>query len=287
MVVSVGAISAGAMAVMIAVVMPAGSSFGVHLGYLGIDSLGQAPIAMLRHPLDVIHELFNPVFLLSIMIWLVTIGIVMPMRASRWLLIAVPTLLVAAIGNPLFADLWYQHYWNFVLVGASIAFALSLAVWPWSGKMTLGLVSAMLVGGWVLQIWVVGLLGIEMLSPPDDDMDPRIAAIAESVPGSLSAPTKLVLPGAHREWVYLFPSPFECRTTQFFSFTKAGPPPDVVITEFDWEASVETADAESLGRILLENYEISDTTDRYTVWRLVPGASPQLVDACPPDFPDL
>ena len=86
-----------------------GSSVGAHFDYLGIESLSQLPRAIVSQPGAVLGQIFDPVFVTSVLMWLVTIGVVLPLRAPRWFLVGVPMLLLAAIGVRS-TRMWYQSY---------------------------------------------------------------------------------------------------------------------------------------------------------------------------------
>lgn len=277
-------VSGGVVAVVLVgltlVVTARGSSLGVHLNYLGVDSFTQLPMGVLRNPGTVIRELLDPMFLFSALMWLVTIGVVLPLRASRWFIIAIPTLLVAAIGSPAFADVWFTHYWNYLLVAAGIAFVLSLSVWAFTDRVAVWLVVIVLVVAWVLPgTWFVGTR-YPVIYPSASSDDQQTAVVAASVSGALSATSRMVLPGGHREWVYMFPNPFVCLTDQYAYFSLEGPVPDVIITDRGWEEDVEEADVARLRRILAEDYEVVDTFGTHTVRRIVPGATPPRVAEC-------
>lgn len=148
--VAVGTVMTLALVAFVAVFTLSGGTVDTHLGYLGINSLTQLPQAILGQPGAVLEQVFDPVFVTSVLMWLVTIGVVLPLRASRWFLIGAPMLLVAAIGSPTFADVWFQHYWNFLLVGAAVAIALSLAIWTFSDRAAVVLVVVVLAIAWIL-----------------------------------------------------------------------------------------------------------------------------------------
>lgn len=257
-----------------------GSSVGAHLDYLGIESISQLPLAMLQQPGAVLRQLFDPVFLGSILIWFVMVGTVLPLRAPRWFLIGVPMLMLAAIGSPRFADLWYQHYWNLLLVGAAIAFVLSLAIWSFSDRIAIVLVLAAMATAWMIAGPVNGPPQFKILYPSASVAEHQIADLASSTPGVLSTTRNLVLPAARREWIHEFPNPFVCRSNQYAYFSNTGPAPDVVITRLGWEVDVASEDIHSLRRTLRDDYEVVETIGTYTVRRRVPGTSPALVAEC-------
>lgn len=273
------------VAVLMALWMFAGPSqtatSSVYFDYLGVASVTELPLAMLRQPGLVVREVLSPVFLVSVLMWLVTVGVFLPMRAPRWFLVGVPMLSVAALSSPLFADVWYQHYWNLLLVGAAVAFVLSLAVWSYSDELIVGLVLAVLVIAWIIPGSLTIRPRIDVVYPAASAADQRAASIASSIPGSLSTVTNLVPPGAGREWVYLFPNPFVCRSNQFTDFVLAGPVPDVVITNLGWEKDVRPEDLPGLRETLATDYGIVERFGGYTVRTLLPGASPAHIDDCP------
>lgn len=276
----IGATVAVALMTIVAVLPTSGGTVDIHLGYLGINSLAQLPLALVQRPLVALRELLNPVFVGSTVVWLVMIGLVLPMRAWRWFLIAAPTLVVAALGSPRFADFWYQHYWNYVLVAAAVAFTLSLAKWAFSDRMTVALVAVVLCAGWIVGGPMNGPIQFRIVYPDATPSQQQTASAASTEIGALSTTRSFVLPGAHREWIYEFPTPFVCRSNQYTTFSLVGPVPDVVITPLGWERTVSAPDLVQLRRTLSEAYEVTDTIGTHTVRRLIPGASPALVDEC-------
>lgn len=257
-----------------------GSSVGAHFDYLAIDSLSQLPRAMLARPGAVLAQILDPVFVTSVFMWLVTIGVVLPLRAPKWFLVGIPMLLVAAIGSPLFADIWFQHYWNFLLVGAAVAFALSLAIWTFSDRAAIGFVAIVLVVAWIVPGSLTIRPRIDVLYPPASAAMQEAASLAAAAPGALSAVNKLVLPGAHRDWVYQFPNPFACLENQLAYYTRSGPAPDLVITEDGWEDEVSPSDLAAVQLTLSTSYEITQRVGVYTVRALIPGSTPSLVSEC-------
>jgi len=252
----------------------------IYFDYLGVASITEVPLAMLRQPRAVLAEVLNPVLLTSALLWLVAIGVVLPMRAARWLLVGVPMLLLAVLSSHPPADLWSVHYWNLLLVGAAIAVAVSLAVWRFSDEVVVGIVVATLVVSWSAAGPVNELPTFKIFYPNAPGPTQQAAEAASSVPGALSATSRLVLPGAHREWLYHFPNPFACRKRQFARFALAGPRPDVVITRVGWEQLVSPEDIDELRRTLATDYRVTETIGLYTVRSLVDGASPTLVTEC-------
>ncbi len=278
--IAIGATIAGVLAVFMIAAPEQGSSVGAHFEYLGVESVSQVPMAALRQPVAVIRQLLDPVFMISAFVWFVLAGIVLPYRSSRWLLVGVPMLLVAAIGSPWFADLWYQHYWNFLFVGAAIAFVLSLGVSSWSDRGSIALAVVVTCAAWFVPSMIYISPSFSLFYPAASDAEHQAAAVATSTSGSLSTMSTLVLPGSQREWVYLFPNPFACSESQFAYFARSGPAPDVVITAEGWEDLVSPADLNSVLHTFTQDYEVADTVGPYTVRRILPGASPLIVDEC-------
>jgi uncharacterized membrane protein len=275
-------VSIGGLLAMFMILAPdQGSSVGAHFDYLGIDSFSQIPAAMVQQPGEVLRQLLNPIFVASVVMWLITIGLVLPLRAPRWFLVGVPMLVVAAIGSPTYADLWYQHYWNFLLVGAAVAFALSLKIWSWSSGMANTLVVVALVVAWIIPgSLILRPQLIDPFYPPASAAAQEAAARSSSAVGAVSTMSKLVPPGAHREWIYNFPNPFVCHADQYAYFKLSGPAPDVVITKSGWGEMVDPSDIASLRNTLATDYRITDRFGTYTVRERIPGASPRLVTEC-------
>ncbi len=268
------------MAVFIMVTPDQAPTTSIYFDYLGVESVSELPFAMLRNPGAVLGQVLQPLFVLSLLVWFIMIGTVLPLRASRWILVGVPMLLVAALSSPLFADLWYLQYWNLLFVGVSVAFVLSLAVWSFSDRTAIVLVVGVLCTAWFIAGPTNGPLQFKMIYPSASSADHQAATIAASTIGAMSATREMVLPGAHREWIYEFPNPFACREYQYAGFLLAGPAPEVVITTLGWEDTVRGADVDGLRRTLSEDYEVTHTIGPHTVRQLVRGATPVLVDAC-------
>lgn len=279
-VIAIGSTVGLALVAFMVIAPDQGSSVGAHFDYLGIDSLSQLPRAMLARPGAVLGQILDPVFVASVIMWLVTIGVVLPLRAPKWFLVGVPMLLVAAIGSPLYADVWFQHYWNFFLVGAAVAFALSLAIWTFSDRAAIGFVVVVLVVAWIVPGSLTIHPRVDVIYPAASPAMHEAASLAAHSSGALSTVNKLVLPGAHREWVYQFPNPFACLENQLAYFARSGPAPDVVITEDGWEDDVSPADLAAIQRTLAAHYEVTRRVGTYTMRALIPGSTPPLVSEC-------
>ncbi len=278
--IAIGSTVTVALALFMLLVPDQGSSVGAHFDYLGIESFSELPLAALKQPGAVLEQVFDPVLLTSVLMWLVVVGVVLPMRASRWFLIGAPMLLVAVVGSPLYADVWFQHYWNFLLVGAAVAFAVSLTVWSFSDRMATALVVVVLLVAWVIPGSLFLRPRVDVVYAPTSLAKQHAAAIASSTPGALSTFSKLVPPAAHREWVYNFPNPFVCHAHQYAHFALAGPAPDVVITQLGWEDTVGEEDIATIRDTLTTHYAVTDRIGQYTVRALLPGGSPPLVQEC-------
>lgn len=276
--VSVGAAVGIAIGVFMLMAPDPGSSFGAHFSYLGIESASELPIAILRNPGAVIQEILSPILLMSALLWFVMIGLVLPLRASRWLLVGIPMMLIPILGSHEAADYWYEHYWNLLLVGAAIAIVLSLKLW--SRRAAVVLATSALVAAWIVAGPAVGPNVYRMVYPGAEASELEIADDLRRGSEPISVFSQMVLPGAHREWVYLFPNPFACRTSQVAYFVRSGPPPELVVANDGWEKSVSTDDAERIQSILATQYSIVTTADTYGVWRLKPGEHPDMIPEC-------
>lgn len=275
-----GTVVAGMMLVFMMVTPEQAPTTSIYFDYLGVESVSELPLAMLRNPGAVIGQILTPLFVLSLLVWFIMIGTVLPLRAPRWLLVGAPMLFVVAVSSPLFIDLWYLQYWNLLFVGVSIAFVFSLAVWSFSDRTAILLVIGTLCAAWFIGGPVNGPPQFKMIYPAASAADHQAATIASSATGAMSATRELVLPGARRDWIYEFPNPFACRENQYAGFILAGPAPDIVITTLGWEDAVRAEEVGRVRRTLSEDYEIIHTIGPHTVMRLVAGAAPILVGSC-------
>lgn len=151
-----------------------------------------------------------------------------------------------------------------MLVAAAVAFTLSLPRWSFSDRMAIALVAAVLCAGWIVGGPINGPTQFKVIYSDATPPQRQIASVASTEAGALSTTRRLVLPGAHREWIYEFPNPFVCRANQYTPFSLVGPVPDVVITPLGWERDVSPSDLVEFRRMLSEDYRVSDTIGSYT-----------------------
>lgn len=201
-----------------------GTSFGYHFTHLGIESAGELPGAVLRNPADAMRPLLDPTMWGSLAIWIIAFTAIAPLRAARWIVPAVPTLLIPVLGSWPQADLAHLHYWHVLLPMLAVAMVVGLKSSPQLETRFLYLGAAAILLSWVL---------MPILKPSfDQQLDDERAVVAfleaQHPDASVAALGTLVPHISTRPEVMQLPMPFSCPTEPLAAFQGPESPPELV-----------------------------------------------------------
>lgn len=240
------------------------TSFGYHFAHLGIDSAGGLPAAMLRHPIDAIRPLFDLTMWGTLILWLAAFTAIAPLRAARWLLPAVPTLLIPILGSWQQADLSHLHYWHVLLPMLAVATTVGLADSPNLERPIFYLAVAGVALSWVLMPIFKPSFG-----QPLDDERATVAFLEQSYPeASLAALGNLVPHVSNRPEVMQLPMPFACPTVPLASFRGPDSPPQLVTVPVNLLADPLTPAAATVAETVREYYTPIAEFGDIQVWQL-------------------
>jgi uncharacterized membrane protein len=200
-----------------------GTSFAFHFGHLGIDSAAELPGAVIADPGAALEPLLDPTMWSTIAIWMVGFMLVPPLRAARWLLPALPTVIIPVLGSWQQADEPHLHYWHVLLPMLAIATCFGLARSPrlrdWA--FSLAIVAAAVT-------WV--FMGLFKPSFTNDIADERatVGWLQDRPAASVAAFRTLVPHITTRPTVMQLPTPFACPPVPIASFVGPDRPPDLI-----------------------------------------------------------
>ena len=246
------------------------ASVAAHFSHLG-STVGEVVATAFTRPLEVIRPLGESEMLLSIVVWLLPMGIAMPLIGWRYLLVALPMAGVAILGVWAPADQFPHHYWYGFLVAAPIATAEALR--RRGDRLRLLAISGLLgsIIGWS---WLLAALPVlRPFGHPDSDaLRQMVAYLSEFESAGVSASDNVVPHLVGREALYAFPRPFLCSEESVGPFAWSGEAPEFVVVRTVDKQQIE--EHVVLGSVLTEFYRVVERTDDITVYRLAaPGLS--------------
>ncbi|MEZ5175674.1 MAG: DUF2079 domain-containing protein [Acidimicrobiia bacterium] len=275
-----GAVVAAVLALWMAVAPYDGSSVGGHFGYLHADGLGGLVWAMITSPVEVLRVVLNRNLFDTLLLWLIIVGVVLPIRGLKWFLIAVPMAAIPILGDHYTADFWFEHYWTPLLAALAVAVMVTASRVALDRVLLFGLAGSTLILGWaVAGPW-------RPLAPtPVWEYGDRVGAVATvdrlvDYQGVVSLPDELVRPLARREWVMVTPMPFACDLGQLFTFVATAGVPDVVVLHESWRSRVHPRDLARVESVLATSYTTIALYGQYEVLERRPGADPATVEQC-------
>jgi uncharacterized membrane protein len=273
--ITVGGVTAVAMAIWLVVNPWDGTSFGFHFAHLGIDSAVQLPGAVLSDPLTALEPLFDVTMWGTVAIWLVGFMLFAPLGAARWVLPALPTVIIPVLGSWPQADEPHLHYWHVLLPMLAVAMVLGLARYPALQKRAFYLAIFGVAVTWLF-------MPIFKPSFGQDLTDARAVAayIQARTEVSVAVPPAIVPHVSRRPSVMQLPTPFACPTSPIASFTGPDRPPDLVAVPTDVIAQPANPAAAEVADTLVGYYERVEVFGDLEVWERrgdVPTAAYELV----------
>ncbi len=267
----VGAITATAFGLWLVLNPWEGTSFSFHFAHLGIDSVAELPGAALADPAAALRPLLDPTMWGTIVIWLAGFMLLPPLRAARWLLPALPTLIIPVLGSWQQADKPHLHYWHVLLPMLAIATAVGLARSPELKNRAFYLAVAAVAVTWIL---------MPLFKPSfSNDIGDERATVAylQGRPAASVAAFRTLVPHiTTRPVVMQLPTPFACPTMPIAAFVGPDAPPELVaFPGAVLDRPVSAAD-EAVVTALNNWYEPVAVFGRMQVWELtaqVPAAA--------------
>ena len=259
----VGAIMAAGMGLWLLLNPWEGTSFSFHFAHLAIDSAVELPGAVISNPRAALEPLFDPTMWGTIAIWLAGFMLLPPLRALRWLLPALPTVIIPILGSWQQADKPHLHYWHALLPMMAIATVYGLARSP-----ELRNRAFYLAIGAVAITWVLMPLFKPSFSNDIGDDRATVAFLQDHPEASVAALGTLVPHITDRESVMQLPTPFACPTLPIASFTGPERPPDLVAFPGALRERAVTAAEITVVEVLDNYYAPLATFGRLEVWKL-------------------
>ena len=246
------------------------ASVAAHFSHLG-STVSEVVRTAFTHPIQLLRPIAEPEMLSSIVVWLLPMGIAMPLIGWRYLLAALPMAGVAILGVWAPADLFPHHYWYGFLVAAPIATAEALRL---RGDRLKALAITGLLGSLIGWAWLLAALPIirPFGQPDSDSLRQMVAYVSEFEAAGVSAPDNVVPHLVGREALYAFPRPFLCSEESVGPFAWSGEAPEFVIVRTVDKPQIEGHGV--LGSVLTDFYRVVDLSEDITVFRLrTPGLS--------------
>ncbi len=262
--IGVGAGFAGAMLVWLLANPWEGTSFAFHFAHLGIDSAAQLPAAILRDPIAAIEPLFDPVMWATIAIWLMGFTALAPLRAAKWILPALPTVIIPALGSWPSADRPETQYWHVLLPMLAIAMVLG-----YSKASALRERATYLAVAAVAVTWIFTPIFKPSFGQDLSDERAVVAYLALQPNASVAVLGNLVPHVSQRPSVMQLPTPFACPTIPIASFRGPDNPPDLVAVSTVLLEQKATAAAADVAAALDKYYERVEIFGEIEIWRVV------------------
>ena len=259
----VGGTAATAMGLWLLLNPWEGTSFAFHFSHLGIDSAAELPGAVLADPAAALEPLLDPTMWGTIVIWLAGF-MLMPLRAARWLLPALPTVIIPVLGSWQQADRPHLHYWHVLLPMMAIATVYGLARSPQLKDRVFYLAI-----GAVAITWVFMPLFKPSFSNDISDEQATVAYLQGRPADSVAAFRTLVPHITTRPVVMQLPTPFACPTIPIASFVGPDAPPELVAFPGAVLDNPVTAADEAVVAALESWYEPVAVFGRMQVWEIV------------------
>jgi hypothetical protein len=240
------------------------ASVAAHFSHLG-STVGEVIQTALTKPLEVIRPLAEPDMLVSILLWLLPWGLVMPIAGWRYLFVAAPMAGIAILGTWRPADLYPHHYWYGFLIAAPIAAAEALRRRP-DRLRILAVTSAIGIAvGWAVLLPAMGAL--QPLGRVDSAVLREMVDYASGInTASVSAPDNVTPHLLGRMGLFAFPRPFLCSENSIGPFAWAGEPPDYVLLQGSDIPDIE--DDPVVGSTLRSHYSRAAGPSRIAAYRL-------------------
>jgi uncharacterized membrane protein len=260
--ITVGTTAAGAMGLWLLLNPWEGTSFSFHFAHLGIDSAAELPGAAVSDPAAALEPLLDPTMWGTISIWFAGF-MLLPLRAARWLLPALPTVVIPILGSWQQADEPHLHYWHVLLPMMAIAAVYGLARSPELKNRAFYLAVAAVAATWAFMP-----LFKPSLSNDISDEQATVAYLRGRPIASVAAFRTLVPHITTRPVVMQLPTPFACPTTPIASFVGPDAPPELVAFPGSVLDRPVTAADEAVVKALENWYQPAAVFGRIEVWEL-------------------
>jgi uncharacterized membrane protein len=262
--IAIGAVAATTMGLWLFLNPWEGTSFAFHFAHLGIDSAAELPGAAIADPAAALEPLLDPTMWSTIAVWLAGFMLVPPLRAARWLLPALPTILIAVLGSWPQADEPHLHYWHVLLPMLAIATTCGLARSPGLKRWAFSLAIIAAAVTWIF-------MGLFKPSFSNDIGDERatVAWLRDRPDASVAAYRTLVPHITQRPTVMQLPTPFACPTVPIASFVGPDEAPDLVAVPGGVLEDPTTTAEVALAAALEAFYEPAASFGRFQVWERI------------------
>lgn len=258
---TIGAIAAVAMTIWLVVNPWDGTSFAFHFAHLDIDSATQLPGAALSDPVAALEPLVDPTMWGTIAIWLGGFTLIAPIGAARWILPALPTVIIPVLGSWQQADKPHLHYWHVLLPMLAVAMVLGLAKSPGLRDKALYLAIGGVAVSWLFMPIFKPSFGQDLT-----DSKAVVAYIEARNELSVAVPGELVPHVSQRPSVMQLPTPFACPTLPIASFKGPDQPPDLVAIPTNVMKQPATPAAAKVAETLNAHYERVEVFGNLEVW---------------------
>lgn len=260
---SIGAASAAAMGLWLFLNPWEGTSFAFHFAHLGIDTPRELVGAVMADPAAALEPLADSTMWGTLLIWLAGFMVLPPLRATRWILPALPTIVIPVLGSWPAADHPRVHYWHVLLPTLAVATVFGLARSPdlRDRSFHFAVVAVMIT-------WIFMPLFMPSLSNDIEDERATVAFLQEQPDASIAALSVLVPHLTTRESVMQLPTPFACPTLPIASFRPPEEPPDLVALPRAVLDRKETGAELSLAEVLDTYYKQVAAFGEFQVWEL-------------------
>lgn len=258
----VGGVVATAMATWLLVNPWDGTSFAFHFAHLDIESATQLPGAALSNPGAALRPLLDPTMWGTVALWLAGFTAVAPLGAARWILPALPTVIIPVLGSWPQADKPHLHYWHVLLPMLTVAMVLGFARSRALQKRAFYLAILGVAVTWLFMPIFKPSFGQDLT-----DSKAVVAYLQASGEASVAVPGTIVPHVSQRPSVMQLPTPFACPTTPIASFKGPHRPPDLVAVPTNVMQQPATPAAATVADTLVDYYEQVEVFGGIEIWR--------------------
>lgn len=261
--IALGATSAVAMGLWLFLNPWEGTSFAFHFAHLGIDTPRELPGAVIADPIAALEPLTDSTMWRTVILWFAGFMVLPPLRAARWLLPALPTVIIPVLGSWPAADHARVHYWHVLLPTMAVATVFGLARSPELRDRSFHLAILAVAITWIFMPLFMPSLGNDV-----GDHRETVAFLQERPNASVAAIGFLVPHITTRESVMQLPTPFACPTLPIAAFRPPEKPPDLVALPGEALERADTDAELALAEVLTSYYTPIADFGRFEVWEL-------------------
>lgn len=251
-----------------------GTSFAFHFAHLGIESATELPGAVLRDPIAALRPLVNTTFWGSALAWVLGFSAVGLWRAGKWIVPALPTLIIPFLGSWPSADRAHVHYWHVLLPMLAIATVFAIASSRELQRRAIYIAAFGVAMSWVL----MPILKPSFTNSIDDERA-VVEFLEHEYPSASVAVLDTIVPHVStRPEVMQLPTPFACPTSPLASFKGPDEPPELVSIPTAVLDNPVTDAAFTVTIVLQEYYEPVAVFGGLEVWQLSRTPPPEVYD---------